>query len=195
MPRIEEQQPGFQFGVFEINSRTRELRKHGVKLKLQEQPFQTLLVLLERPGESVSREEIQNRLWPVNTYVDFDNAINSAVRKLREALGDSLRTRASWKRWRDAVTGLSHRSRSLHGMHSQRRAAYIPGIKLRSSQAGRTTVNGSISLRTALAHSRSGKFPLPVLNRSKHPGMAVMWHSSHTTAKLDASLDHRGHTS
>ncbi|MGC2659782.1 MAG: helix-turn-helix domain-containing protein [Bryobacteraceae bacterium] len=60
-----------------------------MKLKLQEQPFQILLVLLERPGEIVSREEIQKRLWPVNTYVDFDNAINSAVRKLREALGDS----------------------------------------------------------------------------------------------------------
>ena len=85
----QQQQPAFQFGVFEINPHTRELRKHGVKLKLQEQPLQLLLLLLERPGEIVTREEIQKRLWPENTYVDFDNAINSSVRKLRDALSDS----------------------------------------------------------------------------------------------------------
>ena len=58
-----------------------------MKLKLQDQPFQ-ILILLERPSEVVTREEIQKRLWPENTYVDFDNAINSAIRKLRDALGD-----------------------------------------------------------------------------------------------------------
>src|SRR5689334_13011719 len=89
MPAIGHQQPAFHFGVFEVNLQTRELRKHGVRLKLQEQPFQILLTLLERPGEIVSRDDIQKRLWPENTYVDFDNAINSAVRKLRDALGDS----------------------------------------------------------------------------------------------------------
>jgi DNA-binding winged helix-turn-helix (wHTH) protein len=60
-----------------------------VKLKLQDQPCQILIVLLEHAGEVVTREEIQKRLWPENTYVDFDNAINSAVRKLRDALADS----------------------------------------------------------------------------------------------------------
>ena len=89
MPEIEQQQPAFQFGVFEINPYTRELRKHGVKLKLQDQPLQILLLLLEHPGEIVTREQIQKRLWPEDTYVDFDNAINSAVRKIRDALGDS----------------------------------------------------------------------------------------------------------
>ena len=88
MTRIERQQLAFQFGVFEINPHTRELRKHGVKLKLQDQPFQILILLLEHPSEVVTREEIQKRLWPENTYVDFDNAINSAIRKLRDALGD-----------------------------------------------------------------------------------------------------------
>ena len=78
-----------QFGAFELNPHTRELRKHGVKLKLQDQPLQVLLILLERPGEIVTREEIQRRLWPENTYVDFDNAINTAMRKLRDAVGDS----------------------------------------------------------------------------------------------------------
>jgi Tol biopolymer transport system component/DNA-binding winged helix-turn-helix (wHTH) protein len=90
MPGTERQrQPAFQFGVFEINPQTRELRKHGVRLKLQDQPLEVLLLLLEHPGEIVTREEIQKRLWPENTYVDFDNAINSAIRKLRDALGDS----------------------------------------------------------------------------------------------------------
>ena len=88
MTGIGRQQLAFQFGVFEINPHTRELRKHGVKLKLQDQPFQILLLLLEHPSEIVTREEIQKRLWPENTYVDFDNAINSAIRKLRDALGD-----------------------------------------------------------------------------------------------------------
>jgi DNA-binding winged helix-turn-helix (wHTH) protein len=90
MPEIGQQRPAaFQFGVFELNPQTRELRKQGVKLKIQDQPLQILFLLLEHPGEIVTREEIQKRLWPENTYVDFDNAINSAVRKLRDALGDS----------------------------------------------------------------------------------------------------------
>ena len=89
MPAAEQHQQAFQFGVFALNPHTRELRKNGVKLKLQEQPLQLLLILLERPGEVITREEIQKRLWSENTYVDFDNAINSSVRKLRDALGDS----------------------------------------------------------------------------------------------------------
>src|SRR3954453_23864888 len=89
MPGTEQQQPIFQFGVFELNPRTRELRKHGVKLKLQDQPAEILALLLEHAGDVVQREDIKNRLWPERTYVDFDNAINSAIRKLRDALGDS----------------------------------------------------------------------------------------------------------
>jgi Tol biopolymer transport system component/DNA-binding winged helix-turn-helix (wHTH) protein len=89
MPEIEQQQRPFQFGVFEINRQTRELRKHGVRLKLQAQPLEVLLLLLEHSGEIVTREEIRKRLWPESTFVDFDNAINSSVRKLRDALGDS----------------------------------------------------------------------------------------------------------
>jgi Tol biopolymer transport system component/DNA-binding winged helix-turn-helix (wHTH) protein len=89
MPGIEQQQPTFQFGVFALEPRTGELRKHGVKLKLQDQPLQILTLLLEHAGEVVTREDIQKRLWSENTYVDFDNAINSAIRKLRDALSDS----------------------------------------------------------------------------------------------------------
>jgi Tol biopolymer transport system component/DNA-binding winged helix-turn-helix (wHTH) protein len=77
-----------QFGVFELDLQARELRKSGIRIKLQEQPFQILSMLLERPGEIVTREELQKRLWPGDTFVDFDLSLNSAVRKLRQALND-----------------------------------------------------------------------------------------------------------
>ena len=77
-----------RFGLFELDLRVGELRKSGLKIKLQEQPLQILTVLLERPGEIVTREELQKRLWPEDTFVDFDLSLNSAVKKLRQALGD-----------------------------------------------------------------------------------------------------------
>ena len=78
-----------RFGVFEFDPLTRELTKHGTRLKLQDQPTQILATLLEQPGQIVSREELQRRLWPDGTFVDFDHSLNAAVNKLREALGDS----------------------------------------------------------------------------------------------------------
>jgi DNA-binding winged helix-turn-helix (wHTH) protein len=79
----------FQFGTFGVDPRAGELRKRGVRIKLQEQPFRVLLCLLENAGQVVTREQIQEKLWPDNTHVDYENAINSAIRKLREALNDS----------------------------------------------------------------------------------------------------------
>ena len=78
-----------RFGSFELDLRAGELRKQGVKIKLQEQPFQILAVLLEHPGQVVTREELRSKLWPADTFVDFDHSLNKAVNKLREALGDS----------------------------------------------------------------------------------------------------------
>jgi eukaryotic-like serine/threonine-protein kinase len=78
-----------RFGPYEVNLTTGELRKHGIRLKLQEQPFQVLAMLLARPGKLVTREEIHHRLWPSGTFVDFDNGLNTALCRLREALGDS----------------------------------------------------------------------------------------------------------
>jgi len=77
-----------RFGVYELDLRAGELRKSGLKIKLQDQPLQILAMLLERPGEIVTREELQKRLWPQDTFVDFDLSLNSAVKKLRQALGD-----------------------------------------------------------------------------------------------------------
>lgn len=77
-----------RFGVFEVDLRTGRLTKRGLRLRLQEQPFQVLAMLLEKPGELVSRKELRSRLWP-QTIVDFDHGLNKAVNKIREALGDS----------------------------------------------------------------------------------------------------------
>jgi len=78
-----------RFGVFEVDLRGGELRKHGLRIRLQTQPFQVLAMLLEHPGEVVSREELQKRLWPADTFVDFDHGLNKAVNKIRKALADS----------------------------------------------------------------------------------------------------------
>jgi DNA-binding winged helix-turn-helix (wHTH) protein/Tol biopolymer transport system component len=78
-----------RFGVFEVDIRAGELRRNGVKVKLQEQPFRLLTVLLEKPGELITREEVRSRLWPADTFVDFDHSLKTAVNRLRDALGDS----------------------------------------------------------------------------------------------------------
>lgn len=78
-----------RFGVFEVNLRSGELRKNGLRLRVPGQPFKILAFLLERPGEVVTREELQRSLWPDDTFVDFEHGLNSAIKKLRTALGDS----------------------------------------------------------------------------------------------------------
>ena len=78
-----------RFGTFEVDVPAGELRKNGLKLKLQEQPFQVLCMLLEHPGEVVTREELRGKLWPADTFVDFDHGLNAAVKRLRDALGES----------------------------------------------------------------------------------------------------------
>jgi DNA-binding winged helix-turn-helix (wHTH) protein len=77
-----------RFGVFELDPSTGELRKHGVRIKLQDQPFALLLMLLEKPGQLVTKEELRQRLWPADTFVEFDKGIYNAMKRLRETLGD-----------------------------------------------------------------------------------------------------------
>src|SRR4029077_10355131 len=79
----------FRFGVYEANASSGELRKSGLRLRLQDQPFQALLILLARPGEVVTREELRKHLWPADTFVDFDHSLNTVMNKLRESLNDS----------------------------------------------------------------------------------------------------------
>ena len=87
---LETQSPAvLRFGTFEVDVRTGEVRKQGVRIKLQEQPFHVLTVLLRRSGEVVTREDLRSQIWPADTFVDFDNSLNTSINKLREALGDS----------------------------------------------------------------------------------------------------------
>src|SRR2546427_6590211 len=87
--RLSSSHPILRFGTFEVNPRSGELRKGGVRIKLHGQPFEVLAMLLERPGQVVTREELRLRLWPTDTFVNFDHGVNTAINKLREALGDS----------------------------------------------------------------------------------------------------------
>jgi DNA-binding winged helix-turn-helix (wHTH) protein len=88
MPRAARSANVVRFDVFEVDLRAEELYKAGRKIKLQVQPFHVLRILLERPGEVVTREEMQKRLWPADTFVDFDHSLNTAIKKLRQALSD-----------------------------------------------------------------------------------------------------------
>src|ERR1039458_5950314 len=78
----------YRFGAFEADAATGELRRQGMRIKLNAQPFQMLLMLLERPGELLTREEISRELWPDGTFVDFEHGVNAAVNRIREALRD-----------------------------------------------------------------------------------------------------------
>jgi DNA-binding winged helix-turn-helix (wHTH) protein len=81
-----------RFGVFELDPSAGEVRKQGVRIRLQDQPLQVLQILLEKPGQVVTREELQRRLWPSNTFVEFDKGIYNAIKRLRETLGDDAET-------------------------------------------------------------------------------------------------------
>jgi len=89
MGKSAQQNQSVRFGQFELDLRAGELRKQGVRIRLQEQPFQVLAMLIDHSGQVVSREELQSKLWPADTFVDFDHSLNRAINKLREALGDS----------------------------------------------------------------------------------------------------------
>lgn len=110
------ERPVIQFGAFELNSRAGELRKHGSRVRLQNKPFRILELLLERPGDVVTRDELRETLWPENVFVDFDHGLNSAVNKLRDALGDSaarprfIETLPRGYRFIAPVSGPTHRA-------------------------------------------------------------------------------------
>ncbi len=95
----------FRFGVFEADEASEELRKHGLRVKLHSQPFQVLVMLLQRPSELVTRDEMRERLWGANTFVDFDHGLNSAINKIRTALNDS----SAQPRYVETVPGKGYR--------------------------------------------------------------------------------------
>src|SRR5579862_5052194 len=82
----------YRFGPFELNTGEESLARNGVRVKVQDLPYRLLVMLLERPGEIVTREEVRQRLWPENTFVEFDNSLGVAIRKVRDALNDDAET-------------------------------------------------------------------------------------------------------
>ncbi|MCP5110634.1 MAG: hypothetical protein GY953_07345, partial [bacterium] len=94
-----------RFGIFEVDLRTRALRRNGLKVRLQDQPYRLLTLLLERSGEIVTREELREELWPNDEFGDFDLGLNTAVKKLRQALDDS----AASPRWIETVPKIGYR--------------------------------------------------------------------------------------
>jgi TolB-like protein/DNA-binding winged helix-turn-helix (wHTH) protein/Tfp pilus assembly protein PilF len=141
------------FGVFEVDLRSGELRKAGNRIKLHDQPFQVLAMLLDRPGELVTREEIRQKLWPGDTFVDFDHGLNNAVNRLRDALGEPADTprfietlpRRGY-RFIGTING-SARRETVPAIESVLKAPAEPG----SSKAGRTRRYGWIALVAAAA--------------------------------------------
>ena len=92
MPQVARQPDAVNFDAYELRLSTREFLKHGLRIKLPPQAFQVLQMLVERPGQLISREEFHRALWPADTFVDFDQGLNSAVKKIRDALNDSAET-------------------------------------------------------------------------------------------------------
>jgi eukaryotic-like serine/threonine-protein kinase len=145
------------FGVFEADLRAAELRKHGIRIKLQEQPFQILSLLLEHPGEVVTREELRQKLWPAHTFVDFDRSLNKAMTKLRAALGDS----ADSPRYVETIPRHGYRFLAPVHVHHQEPVATIPAAdgevqgKI-EPKAPRPDPPG-FSLSSLPAHTRKGR--------------------------------------
>lgn len=83
--------PRYRFGLFELDVSAQELRRRGTRIKLTSQPFQLLTLLVEQPGVTLTRDEIAHRLWPEDTFVDFDHGVNAAINRIREALGDTAK--------------------------------------------------------------------------------------------------------
>ncbi len=143
-----------RFSSFELDLRERELRKHGTRIRLQEQPFQILALLLEKPGEVVTREELRDRLWPADTFVDFDNSLNSAVKKLRQALNDDPEV----PRFIETLPRRGYRfiAPLRNGSHTAVSGSDVSGLGLdrqNSSQSSSEGPRASVASPTSQAHS------------------------------------------
>ena len=117
-----------RFAVFEVDLAAGELRKNGARIRLQEQPFQILAYLIDRAGEVVTREELRQKLWPADTFVDFDHSLNTAINKLREALGDS----ASNPRYVETLARRGYRF--LAPLQTASESAGLPGSTARTGR-------------------------------------------------------------
>jgi len=152
-----------RFGVFEVDLKASELRKHGFRIKLAEQPFQVLAFLLERPGEIVTREELRDRLWPGDTFVDFDHGLNNAVMRVREVLLDS----SEHPRYVETVPRRGYRF-----VAPVEETSVPPPVPATIELEGGSTSPASSASKPALAHTIS-----------EHPGVP-RWFTSHLAAAI-----------
>lgn len=162
-----------RFGRFELDCKTHELRKDGLKVRLQDQPFHVLALLLERPGEVVTREELRQRLWPADTFVDFERGLNNAVRRLRDALSDSAET----PRFVDTLPRVGYRFIApIAGAETA--APAVPPAEPRAPRAGASRVRlaapaAALALAGALAGAlatREGAIPVPLVRPLTYTG-------------------------
>ena len=156
-----------RFGVFELDLSAGELRKSGVKLRLQGQPFQVLALLLERAGEVVTREELQQKLWPSDTFVDFDHSLNTAINKVREALGDS----ASSPRY---VETLARRGYRFIAPVQARRLADAPPQNERRSRTSTPRQSHSARIRTFPPVAMHPELEVPIPRRALTRGLFAL---------------------
>jgi TolB-like protein/DNA-binding winged helix-turn-helix (wHTH) protein/Flp pilus assembly protein TadD len=136
------------FGIFQIDLKARELHKAGVKVKLQEQPFRVLALLVNRAGQVVTREELQQKIWPTDAYVAFDQGLNNAIKKVRDALGDS----ADSPRFIETLARLGYRFVAPVGAMPQRRSEPQVRFGLRTLRKPALIGLASASLLAALAY-------------------------------------------
>ena len=134
-----------RFGLFEVDLSAGELRRQGLKVKLQEQPFQVLTMLLERPGQVVTREELRERIWPDGIFVDYDKSLSKAVNRSGKRLGTRLKILGSWRHWRDGVIDSSFRlslSTQRGSQHSPSQALPLSRSRVRCHRAATERSSG-----------------------------------------------------
>jgi DNA-binding winged helix-turn-helix (wHTH) protein len=157
--------------VFELDLSAGELRKSGVKLRLQGQPFQVLALLLARAGEVVTREELQQKLWPSDTFVDFDHSLNTAINKVREALGDS----ASSPRYVETLARRGYRFIAPVQARSESEAAPASGDREGSAATLAASSSGSSDMPVALHPELEVPIPRRAITRGLFALIQVMY--------------------
>src|SRR6266567_6235841 len=158
--------PVIRFGVFEFNTQTRELRKHGLKIKLEPQAFKVLSLLLERPGQIRTREELKQRLWADNIYVDFKRGLYKAIHAVRQALGDS----ATNPRFLETIEGQGYRFIPIPQELSRPAVRPKNGYKI-DSLAVLPFTNGSAESEMDFVAKRISERVIDVLSRARGLGV------------------------
>ena len=164
-----------RFGIYEVNLRAGELRKDGAKVKLQEQPFRVLAMLLEHPGEIVTREELQKALWSTDTFVDFEHGLNKAINKIRDALCRNP----------GAPRVSLYRANRRGGAGSPQNAASRGPTKTSHDRPRRRPACHRARLRRLLVHA-----PAAPAKGTAHRSNYDLWHGSQRQAALRINSAH-----